>query len=400
MHNKIAVGGLIISQKAKQLVNQVLENNRLSYGPLSRQFEQEFATMHDSKYAVFCNSGTTALQIAVQALKEREKWRDDDEVIVPAITFIASSNVILQNNLKPVFVDVDLATYNIDPVAVENAITPRTRAIMPVHLMGLPCDMDPLWAIAKKHHLKIVEDSCESMLAEYHGKKVGSLGDIGCFSTYVAHLLVTGVGGLATTSDENLALRMRSLMNHGRDFAYLNIDQDDVAKGNKLFDIVERRFRYTSVGHSARCTELEAALGCAQLPDLPDIVSSRQKNALTLIKLLNDLQEELQLPSIPEGRTHSFMLFPLLLKKESKAAFIRYLESHQIETRYLMPLLTQPIYKRLFGNIEHQFPQAKKINRSGLYIGCHQYLNQQDLHYISDTIHAYFKKKKKTSTNL
>lgn len=400
MHKSIAVGGLEITPKAKKFVNQVLDSNRLSYGPFSKQFEQAFAKAHHSKFAVYCNSGTTALQVAIQALKEKEGWKDGDEVIVPAITFIASSNVILHNKLKPVFVDVDLATYNIDPEAVKKAITKKTRAIMPVHLMGLPCDMEPLWELAKKHKLKIVEDSCESMLAEYHGKKVGSLGDIGCFSTYVAHLLVTGVGGLATTQDSNLAMRMRSLINHGRDFAYLDIDQDDAAKGEKLFNIVERRFRYISVGHSARCTELEAALGCAQLPDLPDIVKKRQQNAHILIELLSDLQNVLQLPTVPEGRTHSFMLFPLLLKKESKEGLIQYLESHHIETRYLMPLLTQPIYKKMFGNLEKQFPVAKKINRSGLYIGCHQYLNQHDLQYISDTIHAYFKTKKRPSAHL
>lgn len=392
MQNKIAVGGLVISPQAKALVNQVLDSNRLSYGPFSKEFEQTFAKMHDSKFGVFCNSGTNALQVAIQALKEQGSWEDGDEVIVPAITFIASSNVILHNNLKPVFVDVDLATYNIDPQAVQKAITPRTRAIMPVHLMGLPCDMKPLWEIAEKHNLKIVEDSCESMLAEYEGRKVGSLGDVGCFSTYVAHLLVTGVGGIATTQDSNLAMRMRSLINHGRDFAYLDIDQDDAARGEKLFNIVERRFRYISVGHSARCTEMEAALGCGQLPELQKIVEQRQKNALRLIELLEDLDQELQLPTVPAGRTHSFMLFPLLLKKEPKTPFINHLESHNIETRYLMPLLSQPIYKQLFGNIEDQFPMAKKINESGLYIGCHQYLTEEDLQYISDTIHEYFKR--------
>lgn len=389
-NRKVSVGDIVISPLAKKYVNDVLETNRLSYGPYSRKFEAKFAQMHDCKYAVFSNSGTDSLKLSLQALKELGNWNDGDEVIVPAITFIATSNIVLMNNLKPVFVDVELDTYTIDPTKIEAAITKKTRAIIPVHLMGLPCDMEPIWKLAKKYKLKIIEDNCETMLATYQNKKVGSLSDVGCFSTYVAHLLVTGVGGLATTNNKALATKIRSLMNHGRDDIYLSIDDDDSATGKKLESIVAKRFSYVSVGHSARCTEMEAALGLAQLEELELIVKNRQKNAEKLIQKLQGLAHHIQLPIIPKNRTHACMLFPIYVKHEKKQGLINHLEKHGIETRDLMPLLNQPIYKKIFGSIENNFPTAKKIREHGFYIGCHQYLNETDLSYIVKTINNYF----------
>ncbi len=392
-NRKISVGDIVITPLAKKYVNEVLHTNRLSYGPFSQKFESQFAKMHDCEFAVFSNSGTDSLKLSLQALKELGNWNDGDEVIVPAITFIATSNIVLMNNLKPIFVDVELNTYNIDPEKIEAAITPKTRAIIPVHLMGLPCNMKPIWKLAKKYKLKIIEDSCETMLAEYEGKKVGSLSDVGCFSTYVAHLLVTGVGGIATTNNKKLATKIRSLMNHGRDEVYLTIDDDDTATGKKLEKIVAKRFSYVSVGHSARCTEMEAAIGLAQLQDLKKIVQQRQRNAQKLMEKLSGLQKYLQLPIVPDGKSHAFMLFPILVKTEKKEGLINHLELHGIETRDLMPLLNQPIYKKIFGKIENIFPIAKKIRQHGFYIGCHQYLSETDIDYIVDTIYNYFQKK-------
>ena len=158
-------------------------------------------------------------------LKESENWKDGDEIICPALTFISTSNMILQNSLKPVFIDVDPFIYNIDYKRIEEKITKKTKAIMVVHLFGQPADMSEILMIAKKHKLKIIEDSCETMLVKYKGKSVGSFGDISCFSTYVAHLLVTGVGGLAVTNNPKYAEIMRSFANHGRDGIYISIDE-------------------------------------------------------------------------------------------------------------------------------------------------------------------------------
>ena len=156
-----------ISSKAKEYVNQVLDANRLSYGPFLQAFERDFSNLHDCKFGIISNSGTSSLQVALQALKDIHGWQDGDEVLVPAVTFVATSNIVLHNRMQPVFVDIEKDYYEIDPALIEAKITLRTRAIIVVHLFGQPCDMDPILNIAKKYNLKIIEDSCETMFARY-----------------------------------------------------------------------------------------------------------------------------------------------------------------------------------------------------------------------------------------
>ncbi|HKR56755.1 MAG TPA: DegT/DnrJ/EryC1/StrS family aminotransferase [Gemmatimonadales bacterium] len=380
---RVTVGDLRLGRDERRLLARVIASNRLSYGPFTRDLEKLFARIHGTRSAVFCNSGTSALQIALQALKEKHRWRDGDEVLVPVVTFVATSNIVLHNRMKPVFVDVQPQTYNIDPARISDAMSRKTRCVIPVHLMGLPADMDEVRA----SRLKVIEDSCETMFARYKGRPVGSLGDIGCFSTYVAHYIVTGVGGFATTSDRGLAVKLRSLMNHGRDSIYLSIDDDDVT-GKRLIETVEKRFRFVSPGHSFRCTELEAAIGLAQLRKYRTILKARQSNAAYLMKGLADLQEHLQLPTIPPDRDHVFMLFPLVTKTLRKRPLVNYLERRGIETRDLLPLLNQPVYR---GLIRGEFPVARWLLDRGFYIGCHQYLARKQLDYVIDSIHAFFK---------
>jgi dTDP-4-amino-4,6-dideoxygalactose transaminase len=391
---QLGVGGLKISALEKRYVNQALKNNRLSYGPFSRRFEREFAGLHGAKHAILSNSGTSSLQVALAALKEKYGWSDGDEVIVPAITFVATSNIVLMMNMKPVFVDVDRQTYNINPTLIEAKITPRTRAIIPVHMFGLPADMKAVNDIARKHNLRIIEDSCETMFAKVHGKPVGSHGDVGCFSTYVAHFLVTGVGGLSITNDDDLAIMMRSLVNHGRDGIYLSIDDDANKHGRELEMIIERRFNFIRLGYSYRVTELEAALGAAQLKMKNQIIRARRQNAHYLIKGLKPLQDagKLQLPSTPEYAEHAFMLFPIVVSDPSihRNELTLYLEEHMIETRPMMPLINQPLYVKLFGELESQYPVAKWINDRGFYIGCHQQFGKPQLDYIIATIKGFF----------
>ncbi len=387
---KVPVGELRLGAREKGYLEQVVASNRLSYGPFSQRFEALFAQLHDCKYAVFCNSGTSALHIALAALKERHGWRDGDEVLVPAVTFIATSNVVLHNNLRPVFVDVHPRTYNIDPALIEAKITPRTRAILPVHLMGLPADMGPIMDIARRHGLRVVEDSCETMFADYRGRKVGSWGDIGCFSTYIAHYIVTGVGGLATTNDPELAVLLKSLMNHGRDSIYLTIDDDAGCDREKLFEIAARRFNFIHLGHSFRCTELEAAIGLAQLEEKDVIVTRRKALARYYIDRLADLDEHIQLPTQPPDCDHVFMLFPIVLRQGHKRGLINFLEENGIETRDLLPLLNQPVYQRLFGDLEPHYPVARWLNRCGFYIGCHQHIDDSSAEYVIDKFHEYF----------
>lgn len=257
----ITLGHLSISEQGKRYVNDCIDSNRLSRGKYTVKFEQDFAELHGCKHGVFCNSGTSALQIALAVLKERYCYDDGDEVLVPAITFIATSNVVLQNNLTPVFVDVDPVTFNIDTDKIALKITNRTRAIIPVHLFGLPANMERVVSIAKYYGLQVIEDSCETMFAGINGKSVGSYGDMACFSTYVAHLIVGGVGGLVTTNSDKNAEMCRSFMAHGRDSIYTSIDDDD--KISK--DMIERRYKFDRVGYSYRCTEIEAAIALSEL---------------------------------------------------------------------------------------------------------------------------------------
>jgi len=388
---EIGVGGFALSPRARRYVGEVLRSNRLSYGPFHRRFEAKFAAEHDCRHAVFCNSGTSALHIALQALKERRGWADGDEVLVPAVTFIATSNVVLHNRMTPVFVDVDPRTYTLDPAKLAEKITPRTRAVMPVHLLGLPADMEAICGAARGAGLAIVEDSAETMFARCGGRKVGSFGDIGCFSTYVAHYIVTGVGGLATTNDPDLHVRLRSLMNHGRDSIYLSIDDDAGAAGAKLHEIVAKRFQFVSVGHSFRATEFEAALGLAQLEEKDRIVKARLALARRLTAGLREFEHRLQLPTIPPGREHVFMMYGLVLRGADKTPLVNFLEDRGIETRDLMPLLNQPVYRRLFGDLEPSYPAARELNRSGFYIGCHQYMTDADVDYVVEQFRAYFR---------
>lgn len=393
---RIAIADLHISTKAKKYVNQALDTNRLSYGPLTEKFEKEFAKLHDRKFAIFSNSGTSALHVAVHALKETFNWDDGDEILVPAITFIATSNVILHNNLRPVFVDVEIDYYCIDPAKIEEKITPRTRAIMPVHLFGQSADMEPILKIAKKHGLKVIEDSCETMFINYHGKPVGSLGDIAVFSTYVAHIIVSGVGGIVTTNDEQLAVMMKSLMFHGRDNIYLKIEDDDTSNKLRLSSLIERRFQFEHVGYSFRLTEMEGALGLAELENKNEIIKRRQTVGRSITEALMEFSSFFQLPKVRPESEHIYMLFPMIIIDEriEKEDLLLFLEENGVETRLFMPLLSQPIYKKIFGDIENRYPIAKKLVENGFIIGCHPYLLENDIKYVHDLFGRYLKNAK------
>jgi perosamine synthetase len=391
--HQIGVGGLELSTREKDLVNQVMDSNRLTYGPMSKKFEKEFAASHDCKYGLFMNSGTSALHVALASLKDEHGWSDGDEVIIPAVTFVATANVVLHNNMVPIFVDVEKDTYNIDPSKIEEKITSKTRVIIPVHLLGLPADMDPIMSIAKTYRLPVIEDSCETMFATYKGRKVGSIGDIGCFSTYVAHFLVTGVGGFSITNNSDLAISMRSLMNHGRDNIYIGCGDDDGKEGEELQEIIDKRFSFVHVGHSFRATELEAAIGLGQMERSDGVVKRRQQIAEKFTKGLENLSEYIQLPVIPDNRTHTFMLYGIAVKNDNKKKLVRYLEGLNIETRDLLPLINQPIYKRLYGNLEEKYPIAKWVNESAFYIGCHSYQTDEEIAFVIEAIQEFFKDK-------
>ena len=390
---QITVGDIKLNSRAKTYLKRVLDTNRLTYGPFIKKFEQSFAKLHHCRFSIFTSSGTGALQAGLAALKEFYGWRDGDEGLVPAISFITTANIVYSLRLKPVFVDVEPDTFNLDPEQILKHLSPKTRGLIPVHVLGLPANMPAILKLARRHRLKVLEDSCDAMFVGVAGKPVGSFGDLAAFSTYVAHLLPTGVGGFLTGNSKRLEQIARSYIFHGRHQSYLSIDDDDQAKLKKA---LKNRFRFDRIGSHFRLTEMEAAIGLSQLKtgEYQVNIKKRQKLAAALIKLLKPLEDKLQLPTIPAGFTHAFMMFPLVLKDKNidKWDLIIYLEKNGIETRELLPLLNQPAYQKTFGRLENKYPVAKNLNQRAFYFGCHPGMTLKDVEYIADKFHEFFQK--------
>ncbi len=395
---KVPIGGpFVVTDAMKDNIHKVLnyrgEPNRarLSPGPFVKEFEREFAAYHNLPGAVMTNSGTSALVVALQALKEVEEWSwekdaqgipNPPEVLVPAITFVATVNAVYHCGFKPVLVDVD-ETYTIDTDQIEGKITPHTKAIMPVHAFGLPADMSPILKLASDYNLKVIEDTCEALGATYNGAPAGALGDIGCFSFYMSHHITAGVGGMAITGNPWYARRMRSLISHGWDRKMAPMDATDFD-----FEAIRTRYHFRSIGHSFRATELEAAIALPQLDTLKDNIKQRVENAKTLTAGLKPFADKLQLPTCPYNRSHALMMYPIVLREGDKWDLIAPLERAGIETREMLPLTNQPCYEGMFN--EDDYPVAQWINAKGLYVGCSQYLNEAQINWIVMQIGGYF----------
>jgi len=394
--SKYSLGTVNISALGKRCVNSVLKSKRLSYGPFCQEFEEKFAALHSCKAAIVCSSGTAAIHTILTALKFKYGWQDDGEVILPIVTFVATANAIIQTGLKPVFVDIDAQTYNLDPALISAKITTKTRAILPVHLFGKPAAMDQVLKIAKQHKLVVVEDCCETVDAAYQGRKVGSFGAAGAFSTNSAHILTTGIGGVITTNSLKLANLMRSLINHGRDTSYISIDDDDNLSNKPLEKLVSKRFQFNQVGFSYRLSELEAALGVAQLKTLKASLAQRQRNVNYLNQKLKPLEHLLQLPVIGNSGEYTYMVYPLVLKLEALkpkqsnlSNLLNFLEKNQIETRPFMPILWQPVYDYLKLKSKNYLIGAH-CTKNGFYVGCHQDLTFKDLDYFIKKLSQFF----------
>lgn len=378
--NKVTLGYFAQTTAMTRRVSYVMQSGRLSYGTESREFEKRFADYCDCDYGVISNSGTSALLVALEAMAETYGWSDLDEVIVPSLTFVATVNAVIHCNLQAILVDVDPRTYNIDPFQVEAAITDKTKAIIPVHLFGGPADMESILDIANRYDLRVVEDCCEAFGAQIGENRVGSFGDIGCFSTYVGHHIVTGVGGMCTTNDPNLAAKMRSFVNHG-------IDVSELPAGERYEPShLSRKFLFTSIGHSFRVTELEAAIGIEQLNMADNMLARRADNASYLSERLA-VYPALQLPQVHASHyNHSYMVYPIVSLGGRRDELMSFLRKNGIECRTMVPLTNQPCYDLN----EDDWPNAQFINHNGLYVGCHERLNKKDLDYLADTILKFF----------
>ena len=301
------------------------------------------------------------------------------------MTFVATVNTVLYNGLRPVLVDIDPVTFNMDPAAFEAAITDHTVAVVPVHLFGQPANMTSITAIARDRRLRIVEDSCEAMGVRHAGRMVGSFGDFACFSTYMAHLVTTGVGGLALTDDDEDITRFRSLMNHGRNPRYLRIDDDQGLSDDELLEVVWSRYDFVWLGQSFRATEMEAALGIGQLERLDAALARRREIASWLTEAL--AHPDLQLPEVAEGNEHAFMMYPIVCRRAGmRDALVVALERAGVETRFLLPILGQPCYDGVIEFRDGQYPVTENALANGFYIGSHPGMTQDDVAYIAEIV--------------
>ena len=342
-----------------------------SKGKFIEEFEQRFANYCGRKYGVATSNGTVALHLALKALGIGK----GDEVIVPDLTFVAVANTVTYCNAKPVFVDCQPEYWCIDPEKIEEAITPKTKAIILVHLYGHPCDMDAIITIAKRHNLYVIEDAAEAHGAEYKGKKVGSFGDISCFSFYGNKIITTGEGGMCLTNNEELAEKMRILRDHGMN--------------------PSKKYWHDVIGFNYRMTNLQAAIGVAQLKKLDAFVEKKRKIARWYQEGLKDLAENGLITLHPEMEWAKcvYWMYCILVEDEfgmSRDDLMRRLEEKGIETRsFFYPMHVMPPYKN-----NERFLIAKEISRKGINLPSGIKLSKGETREICENIKDIVRRQK------
>jgi dTDP-4-amino-4,6-dideoxygalactose transaminase len=393
---KVPFGTIEIPPESKALVLQALESTRVSCGRLVRQFEKKFASILGCQEAVAVSSGTDADILALAVLHDFGAVRGD-EVIVPALSFVATGNAVVHAGFRPVFVDVDRRSLNIDVGQIEAAITEKTRAIMPVHLMGKPADMDPIMALAQKYNLVVVEDAAEAHGARYKGKSAGSIGHLGAFSLYVAHIITTVEGGVVVTDNEAYAEILLSLRSHGRACkcvqCLLNVEQRYCPKRFDTPDGEDIRFTFERIGYSCKMNELEAAVGLGNLLNYEEILRKRRRNLLFVLERFGQFAPYLTtIEEAPWERIGPHAI-PIVVQEGAsftRAQFTNFLEEHGIETRTLFASMpTQCPGFAYLGYRLGQFPQAEFLGRQGIHIGVHHGLELADLEYVLDNIRRF-----------
>jgi dTDP-4-amino-4,6-dideoxygalactose transaminase len=395
---RIPFGTITITEKSKKLINEILESGRVSTGKYVREFEEKFAALIGRKEAVAVSSGTEADILALAVLHDFGAKRGD-EIIVPALSFIATGNAVLHAGFTPVFVDVERETLNIDVKKIENAITKKTRAIMPVHLMGKPADMDAINEIAKKYGLYVIEDAAEAYGAIYKGRKIGTLGDLAAFSTYLAHMISTVEGGVVVTDREDFAEILRSLRSHGTACKCKVCTLR--AKGGycpKRFQYGEDiRFLFERIGYSSKMNELEAAVGLGNLEIFDQILEKRRKNWEMLDKKFQQFEPYLTTIKENENEKIGPHAFPIIISENApftRREMVDFLEKNGIETRSLFSSIpTQCKGYEFLGYKLGDFPNAEFIGRNGLHIGVHQDLNEEHIEYIIEKIKEFLELK-------
>lgn len=365
MRKSIAINMPQIGDLEIEMVNQVLRSGVLTghpgRGPMVRRFEDAFAEFVDVKHAVAVNSGTAALHMALLAADVAS----DDQVIVPSFTFVATAEAVALVGANPVFVDIEPHTYNVNPEKIEEAITEKTKAIIPVDLYGLSADMEAISEIAQKHGLTVIEDAAQAHGALYRGKPPGSFADIACWSFYASKNMTTGEGGMVTTNSDELAEKLRSIRVHGE----------------------KEPYRSSMLGHNYRMPEIEAALGCVQLQRLPSFIEKRRRNAGLLTEKLAGL-ENLQLPVEPSGLRHSWYLYTV--RVPGSKATLRDRVVGELEKRgvgaavyYRIPVHLMPYYRR-FGRFH--LPETEKAADQVFSLPVHPGVTPEDIDHIGKSV--------------
>ena len=348
----------IISDEEIEAVTEVLKSGMLAQGPKVDEFQNKFAKYVEAKYGIATSSGTTALHTALVAAGIKL----GDEVITTPFTFAATSNSILYTQAKPVYADIDAKTFNLDPAKIEEQITDKTKAIVPVHLYGQPADMDGILEIAQKYNLKVIEDAAQAHGAVYKGKKIGSIGDFGCFSFYPTKNMTTGEGGMVTTNDEEYAEKAGMVRAHGE----------------------SKRYEQSLLGYNYRMTDIAASIGLVQLKHIDEFNKIRNENAKYLSEGLADV-EGITTPVVADNVTHVFHQYTIRVSKD-RDTFQKFLTDNQIGTgiHYPIVLYKQPYYQAL--SITGNCPLAEEAASQVISIPVHPSLTTEELDTIIDTI--------------
>ncbi len=348
-----------LSGNEKKYVLDCLDTTWISSnGKYINEFEKSFASWMDVKYALSCCNGTVALHLPLLA------WGlgPGDEVLVPSFTYIATANAVRYCGAKPVLVDSLPDTWNIDPADMERKITPQTKGVIPVHLYGNPCDMDAIMSIAKKHGLFVLEDAAECHGATYAGKKAGTIGDVGVFSFFGNKIITTGEGGMVVTDDDELAAKMRLFKGQGMD--------------------PNRRYWFPVTGYNYRMTNIEAAIGLAQLENVEDHIAARQRVADWYCEFLADITDYVTPQKQTSGAESVWWMYSVLLNRNSKIsrdALMEALAADGIETRPLFyPMHIMPA----FYDEQANCPVAEDIAARGVNLPTHALLTREDVAYI------------------
>jgi CDP-6-deoxy-D-xylo-4-hexulose-3-dehydrase len=375
----------------------------LTTGRYAKQFELEFAKAVGVRHALLCNSGSSANLLAVSALTSKKlgdrRLRPGDEVITVAAGFPTTLNPIVLNGLVPVFVDVELGTYNLDPSQLEAAVGPRTRAIIAAHTLGNPFDLDAVLALAKKHDLWVIEDNCDALGSTYDGRLTGSFGDFGTLSFYPAHHITMGEGGAVLTNRPQLKLLIESFRDWGRD-CWCETGEDNTCGLRFDYQLgalprgYDHKYIYSHVGYNLKVTDMQAAVGVAQLRKLPGFVEARKRNFAQLHEGLTPFEDVFLLPRATERSDPSWFGFPITIRDDAPFArrqLIDHLESRKIATRLLFGgnLIRQPAYEDLDFRAVGELPNSDTVMNRSFWIGVYPGLRAEQLDFVVEALGSF-----------